>query len=207
MQSLDIVQTVRQVDTPYLSTFPGNFPVPSKVIFGIVFFPRLIFFFLKNSLPSWDLWWYITGYTLVVCAGVFFIAGCFAARTVRSGKRWLWLILPFSFCVIGGLIGFLVGLIPGILKRWRREKRICLNNLEIKLQSLSEFFFFFLNWWYVFEGGLIAAIYVSIPYSIGKDVAFWLGFAQSIMITYFQFGRGEYVIGVSQMMPWGMILL
>jgi hypothetical protein len=48
----------------------------------------------------------------------------------------------------------------------------------------------------VFSGGIaalvLAAIYVSVPYSLGADTAFGLGTGLALLITYFQIGRADF---------------
>jgi hypothetical protein len=39
---------------------------------------------------------------------------------------------------------------------------------------------------------VLAAVYVSVPYSIGADTAFGLGFGLALLITYFQLGRADF---------------
>ena len=40
---------------------------------------------------------------------------------------------------------------------------------------------------------LIAAVYTSIPYAIGIDVAAGIGIGQAMIITYFQLGRADFI--------------
>ncbi len=44
-----------------------------------------------------------------------------------------------------------------------------------------------------FPAALIAAIYQSIPYAIGIDVAGGIGIGQAMIITYFQLGRADFI--------------
>jgi hypothetical protein len=40
---------------------------------------------------------------------------------------------------------------------------------------------------------LIAAIYTSIPFSIGLDVAAGIGIGSALVIVYFHLGRGDFI--------------
>jgi hypothetical protein len=143
-----------------------------------------------------DLWTYFTLWTMGGVAVAFFVAGVIACRTTVAADA-----VPSSRSPGAAAAAAAKRTVAGGEKDSRSSAGCCGGEcgpggryrwvwLPLAMMALGAVLGFLDG---ALPAALIAALYHSIPYAIGIDVAGGIGIGQALIITYFHLGRADFI--------------